>query len=144
VCSRHVRHDSGQALVEMALVLPALLLLTLGIIEFSRAFNAKQAVNDAAREGARHAVVKDINIDQDSVEAAVITALARAGIPSGATTILFDKLAPPAGKWRDEGQMQTVYVAIQYRFGFFGPLVEAITGDETMTIKSSVSMRNQP
>ena len=142
--SRRVRDESGQALVEMALIMPVLLLLVLGIVEFGRAFLAKQAVTDAAREGARHAVVNDEAITQDSVTSAVATALNRGGIPAASATIAFDKDLPPAGHWRDEGHMQTVYVAIQYRFGFFGPLVEAVTGDETITLAARVSMMNQP
>jgi Flp pilus assembly protein TadG len=140
VNSRLQGNTSGQALVEMALILPALLLLVLGIVEFGRAFNAKQAVNDAAREGARHAVVWDETIDQDSVEAVIETALNRAGIPTASATIAFDKTTG----WRNVGQMQTVYVGVQYRFSFFGPLVKAMSGSETITLGARVSMRNQP
>lgn len=139
MCSHRVLRRSGQALVEMALVMPALLFMLLGLLEFARAFNAKQAVNDAAREGARHAVVNDAEITQDSVESVVFTALRRAGIPEDAATVAFDKGA----NWRNPPQMQTVYVTVQYRFGFFGPLVGAVTGSETMTIAAGISMRNQ-
>jgi Flp pilus assembly protein TadG len=142
--SRRVRDESGQALVEMALILPVLLLLALGIVEFGRAFNAKQVVTDAAREGARHAVVNDLAITQDSVESAIATALNRGGIPAATATIEFDRDPEPDGHWRDEGEMQTVYVSVEYRFGFFGPLVAALTGDETVTLAARVSMRNQP
>lgn len=53
------RHHStrGQALVEMALLLPLLLLLVIGILEFGRAWYYKQQVNNAAREAARILVV---------------------------------------------------------------------------------------
>jgi len=42
----------GQALVELALILPVLLLLLLGAIDFGRVFYSQITVNDAAREGA--------------------------------------------------------------------------------------------
>lgn len=45
--------ERGQALVEMALVLPLLLLLLFGIIEFGRVGHAYLTLNYAAREGAR-------------------------------------------------------------------------------------------
>ncbi len=46
----------GQGLLEFALVLPILLLLIFGIIEFARAFQAWLVVSNAARFGVRYAV----------------------------------------------------------------------------------------
>jgi len=43
----------GQALVELALVAPVLLLLVLGAVELGAAFQAKITITNAAREGAR-------------------------------------------------------------------------------------------
>ena len=138
-----VRNGAGQAAVEMAFILPVLMLLLLGIMEFGQAWNAKQIVTDAAREGARQAVVWDPDIDQDSVEATVIAALARGGIPSSAATVEFDRDPAPGGNWRDPGTMQTMDVRVQYRFGFFGPIFQAIFGSESVTLTSVVTMRNQ-
>lgn len=47
----------GAALVEMALVLPIFFAVTLGIVEFGRAMMVGQMVTNAAREGARVAVL---------------------------------------------------------------------------------------
>ncbi|MFP5219097.1 MAG: TadE/TadG family type IV pilus assembly protein [Actinomycetes bacterium] len=47
------RSDDGAAAVEMALVLPVLLLVLCGIIDFGRAYNAKVTLTHAAREGVR-------------------------------------------------------------------------------------------
>lgn len=48
-------HESerGAAAVEFAILLPLLLLLVLGIVEFGRAFNAQATLASAAREGVR-------------------------------------------------------------------------------------------
>lgn len=46
--------ERGQSAVEFALVLPLLLVLLLGIIEFGWFLNAKITITGAAREGARH------------------------------------------------------------------------------------------
>jgi Flp pilus assembly protein TadG len=54
---RSWRNHRGQALTEAALVLPVLVFLTLGIIEFSRAFLYANLLTHAAREGARTAAV---------------------------------------------------------------------------------------
>ncbi len=43
----------GSAVLEMALILPILLTLLFGIIEFSRVLSVKQVITNAAREGAR-------------------------------------------------------------------------------------------
>lgn len=50
---RRGRGERGAAAVEFALVLPVLILLLFGIIEFGRAYNAKVELTGAAREGAR-------------------------------------------------------------------------------------------
>lgn len=51
------RNKKGQGLVEMALVLPILLLLLMGIIEFGFLFAAKIEIQNAARDGARWASI---------------------------------------------------------------------------------------
>ena len=45
--------DRGAAAVEMALVMPLLLAMIIGIIDFSRILNAELQLSQAAREGAR-------------------------------------------------------------------------------------------
>ena len=53
---RRRRRNSGQSLVEFALVLPVFLLLLGGIIDFGFMFYSRITVINAAREGARSAV----------------------------------------------------------------------------------------
>ena len=53
------RSERGAAAVEFALVVPVLLLLLLGIIEFGRAYNTQISLTHAARETARHMVIHD-------------------------------------------------------------------------------------
>ena len=59
--TRHMRvrsrGEGGQALVEFALVLPLLLLLLLGIVQFGTVFRDYIALTDATRVGARQASV---------------------------------------------------------------------------------------
>ena len=52
-----VRDEEGVALVEFALVLPLLLLLLFGMLEFGKAFNYWLDANHLANEGVRFAVV---------------------------------------------------------------------------------------
>jgi Flp pilus assembly protein TadG len=51
------QRDRGAAAVEMAIVLPMLLLMIGGLIDFGRAYFTKIVITNAAREGARAAVV---------------------------------------------------------------------------------------
>ncbi len=46
------RRQRGQSMVELALVLPLLLLILLGIVDLGRVFNAYIAITNASREGA--------------------------------------------------------------------------------------------
>jgi len=51
--------ESGAAAVEFALILPVLILMILGMIEFSRAYNVQISLSNAAREGARVMAIHD-------------------------------------------------------------------------------------
>jgi Flp pilus assembly protein TadG len=56
------RRDRGATAVEFALLLPVLLLLLFGIIDFGRALNAQITLTQAAREGARLAALGQTNV----------------------------------------------------------------------------------
>jgi TadE-like protein len=51
------RAEEGQAMVEFALVLPILLMIVMGIIQFGILFNNYVTLTDAVRAGARQAAV---------------------------------------------------------------------------------------
>ena len=51
------KQQSGTAMVEMALVLPILLLLVIGLVDLARAMNYWNDTNQLAGEAARHAAV---------------------------------------------------------------------------------------
>lgn len=53
----HRCRDRGAAAVEMAIVLPVLVLLCFGIIDFSRMLNAHLQLSQASREGVRLAAL---------------------------------------------------------------------------------------
>jgi Flp pilus assembly protein TadG len=62
--------DRGAAAVEFALVLPLLVILIFGIIDFGRMLNAKITLTEAAREGARAAALVGPDAATDRVRAA--------------------------------------------------------------------------
>lgn len=51
------RDEQGTSVVEFALLLPLLVLLTVGFIDIARAMNAYVVVGSASQEGARYAIV---------------------------------------------------------------------------------------
>jgi len=53
------RGERGQAIVELALTLPLLLLVVLGVFDFGLMFERFEVVTNAAREGARVGVLPD-------------------------------------------------------------------------------------
>lgn len=65
---RFKKNESGVSLIEFALVLPLLLALVLGIIEFGWLFNGYITITGAAREGARFAVVGKDDLIVTAVE----------------------------------------------------------------------------
>lgn len=72
------RRDHGAAMLEMALILPILLMLLMGIIEFGRAYNTMISIQSAAREGARELALRH----PDRVDAAVRNAAPSVDIDS--------------------------------------------------------------
>lgn len=51
---RHVLKSEGQAVVELVLVMPLILVMVFSIVEFGFALNSHLAVSNAAAEGARY------------------------------------------------------------------------------------------
>ncbi|NKE62792.1 pilus assembly protein [Lentzea sp. PSKA42] len=62
--------DRGAAAVEFALVLPILLLLMCGIVDFGRALHAQVVLTQAAREGARLAALGEPDTVTRTLDAA--------------------------------------------------------------------------
>ena len=62
--NKHQDHlDGGAAAVEMELVLPLLLLVLCGIIDFGRGFNAQMQLTQAAREAVRVKALGGTNVE---------------------------------------------------------------------------------
>ena len=105
---RLLHHDeSGAAAVEFAMILPLLILLVFGIVQFSLAYNRQQGLHAAAREGARIASLPQTT--QTQITSRVNSALT--GIPfSSSPTIT---VTPNVTKPCDQRSGQTVVVSVQ-------------------------------
>jgi Flp pilus assembly protein TadG len=144
---RHAAEDSGQALVELALALPLLLLILVGIFEFARAYSMKQSIVNAAREGARTAVVQTTP-NQTAVETIVNTYLASNNMTGATVTI---EVAAPDGTVKSlgtatAGDAVSVIVSDRYNFILLGPIVGLVTGGSAssgVNLQSRATMRKE-
>ena len=91
--SRH-RRSSGAAVLDMALVLPILLALAFGTVEFGYYFYVKHNVQAAAREGARAGIVPSAT--NQNVTDAVLASMQAAGFNSTQYTVAITDTATPA------------------------------------------------
>lgn len=137
---RAARHgESGQALAEIAIALPLLLLMLIGIWEFARAYQIQQVVVNAAREGARIVVLPNSSGGTvDSATNAINHYLASGSI-SGATINITGT--------EDTGQPMTVQVSVPYTFNLIGPMIRLATGNDggpgDINLSSSATMRHE-
>lgn len=64
---RLFKNESGQSVVEAALVIPLFILILCGILDFGWIFTNQLMVNNCSREGARYAVVHSDEMDLTSL-----------------------------------------------------------------------------
>jgi Flp pilus assembly protein TadG len=96
--------------VEFALVVPVLLLIVFGLIDFGRALNAQISLTGAAGIGARLAALGDSNAYIQQQVAAAAPSL------SGVTTNVVQTCPPDAGPTAD------AVVDVRYSFTFITPI----------------------
>ena len=135
--SRIWRSDDGQALVEFALVIPVLLVMILGLVEFSRAWNARQVLTDVAREALRSSVVANPGFTYGDMRAIVDDALRRASLDPSLAEVTVD------GWKAGTGTPARIVIDYPYELGVFATLVGWAGGDRTLTLTTSFVMRNE-
>jgi Flp pilus assembly protein TadG len=140
---RRLGGESGTAIIEAALTLPLLLLVAVAIFEFGRAFQTWEVLTNAAREGARVAVLPDSTT-------AGTEARARAYLDSGAllgssATITVTATTIPIGA----GTATAKLVRVDYPFQFMvlqpvaSLVVHGSTTGAPITMSASAEMRNE-
>ena len=84
------RGEDGQATVEFAIILPLLLILVTGIIQFGLLFNKYITLTDAARNGARTlAVGRGLSNPCDPAVSQMVKSASAIGLTSGQVTPSF-------------------------------------------------------
>ena len=123
------RTQSGQEMVEFAILLPLLLLFVFGVLDLGRVFHAAITITNAAREGARYAMKYPDDLP------AIVTATRReaenSGIDMSSSTI-------DVNCEFGCGSGTAVEVTIQYDFTFI--MAGFVFPDSSLSIVRSAEM----
>jgi Flp pilus assembly protein TadG len=114
VINRLGRRKQGTAMIEFIFVLPLLLLMVFGIMEFSILFSRLQTLSNAAREGARDAIVFRTNCNAGAVVGEVQTTVVNYAASGGVTVTPADITV--TGACSGTGNDTTVQVINAYAF----------------------------
>jgi Flp pilus assembly protein TadG len=149
VTARQRDRTRGQALAEFALVAPIFFLMLFAIIDFGRYVYYVQILNNAAREGARYAIVHgELGIPStgppDDPSGAAVKSTVRnylvGVIDGGALTINADWTAPSGGLPAPNTRGNLVTVQVDYQFRSVIPLVPIppinVRGESTLVINN--------
>ena len=128
------RGERGNVAIEFALILPVLLLIVGGIIDFGRAYWFKQTLTWASREGARQgSILSKENWNLSQVKSKVVQS-----VKNGCGTTISEgnvDVTPetgPAG-----GTELTVNVTMPFSFMMIPYSIKNLTGKTTMRFESS-------
>ena len=136
----------GQALLETAITLPLLLLVSISIFEFGRAYMTWQVLINAAREGARVAILP--NATPSDVQSRVTTYLQTGQLANynSATVSVNQNATMSIGATTAAASVVTV----QYPFSFvvLNPVAKLVVSGSTLggaplTLAASAEMRNE-
>jgi Flp pilus assembly protein TadG len=127
--------DAGSELVELALALPLVLLVIAGVIDFGFLFQRYEVVTNAAREGARMAVLSGYSCDNtltSDVGSRVQSYLTTSGLTDTPTVNCGTGTQTlPSGL---TVQVATVTVTYPSNFLFIGPIAALIGGGSPGTV----------
>jgi Flp pilus assembly protein TadG len=138
---KRLRNQRGAALIETAVIIPLVLLVSVAIFEFGRAYQTWQVLTNAAREGARIAVLEGYTDDQ-------VTTIVRNYMTGGRLT---NAAGASVTIVRNVPFMSSTAsrVTVNYPFQFMvlNPVARMVQGNSTLgnalTMQSSALMRNE-
>lgn len=134
--SRHHTSKNGQSLVEMALLLPVLLLITVVTLDIGRAIYYYSAVYNAAREGARAGIIDPVDYNEIDVAAEKLTV----GLDQSQLDIMACECGITGehgcGNACPEGYKDIIRVKVSYNFILITPLANVVTGTDHLTLSS--------
>jgi Flp pilus assembly protein TadG len=137
------RRERGAALIEAAITVPIILLVSVGIFEFGRAYQTWQVLTNASREGARLAVLEGPT-DSD-IRTRVNSYLTGGGLSSlDDSNIVVSRTVAMTGTSSTGSQITVNY---PFQFMVLNPVVRLIAPTSTtgapITMTASTLMRNE-
>jgi len=140
---KRIRSEKGAALLEAAITVPMILLISVGIFEFGRAYQTWQVLTNAAREGARVAVISGTT--DDAVKARVVAYMQNGALNDGAATMVTVTRGVTLTGTTDTGTQITINYPFQ--FMVLQPVASLIVNGSTLgapiTMSASAEMRNE-
>ena len=132
--------DRGAELIELAIALPLLLLVVMGIVDFGFLFQRYLVLTNAAMEGARVAVLPGYSIGD--AQARATTYAATGGVPGAVTAVATRVSLPGAGGGSWPGVQVTVTHV--YDYSFIGPIAGLFGGSfSSITLTAQSTVRSQ-
>jgi Flp pilus assembly protein TadG len=133
-----IKNQRGAALVEFAIVLPLLLVLVFGMIEFSIMFYDKAVITNASREGARAGIVYDFpnRIPESEISSTVSTYCSGRLITFGSANPANTTIS---GTCVNAGDTITVTVSYLYDYLVLPAFIQALAGP--VTLSAATAMR---
>jgi Flp pilus assembly protein TadG len=123
--------DRGQAVTELALVLPILLLMLLGIVELGRLFHAYLVVQEAARDAVRY-----VSVAQSDAQVEQVILQNTASLQSAQVT--YEITPQPSGRRSGE----PVSVTVQYPVQLITPVLSSLLPNPYV-VSSTMTMRKE-
>lgn len=144
---KRLKGESGQDIVEFALVLPILAMLLFGIIDYGWIFFNEARVGNAAREGARFAVM-NYKEAEASKGALTTEAYLQAQVEENVKDVLPGNLKSPAanlavtvGKVTNAPDDEEIVVTVSAQVKLFTPVVSTIIHNQRYTVRKRVAMK---
>jgi Flp pilus assembly protein TadG len=137
--------ERGTAILETAMTLPLLLLVSVGIFEFGRAYQVWQVLTNAAREGARVAVLP--NPVAGAPEARVRQYLTNGQLPNPGSANVAVTAATVSIGGGATATASVVTVTYPFSFIVLQPVARLLVNGSTLgsavTLTASSEMRNE-
>ncbi len=142
---RRLKSQRGQALLETAMTLPLLLLVSVSIFEFGRVYQTWQVLTNAAREGARVAVLPGQTAA--NVRARVQSYMTSGQLSNAATASVAVNQTASISIGAGTASASVVTVSYPFRFMVLQPVARLLVSGSTLgtpfTLTASAEMRNE-